>query len=98
MTNEMSTVEKQGQAGKTADGVQIADGLVVWTNEMAVGRVDLGRMRTFSDGWFDVVYADGKRVLMNGERVATRFQGRSAEKVHANDLALIEAAGGAEHL
>lgn len=77
-------IEKKSP-GKTADGVEIVEGLVVFTNEMQVGVVRLGRHRASDDGWFDVEYApdaDGysRRVMQNGDRVATRFEGRSAQK------------------
>lgn len=61
---------------RTADGVVVCDGMIVFTNEMSPGRVDLAALD--SGGWFDVEYADGSRVMQNGERVATRFEGRAA--------------------
>lgn len=54
---------------KTANGVEITHGLRVWDNDLACGSVDLSSLK--SDGWFDVVREDGRRVLMNAERVTT---------------------------
>lgn len=77
--------------GKTWDGVPITHGLAVFTNEMRVGLVEADRVRASDDGWFDVRYADGRRVMQNAERVATRFEGRNAaeqwaaEQGEAND-------------
>jgi predicted RNA-binding Zn-ribbon protein involved in translation (DUF1610 family) len=60
--------------GRTTDGIDIVDGLAVITNEFRVGVVRLDRPRALDDGWFDVEYADGRRVMQNGERIATRFR------------------------
>lgn len=65
---------------KTADGVPLSDGLIVFTNEMRTGRVDLATLD--SEGWFDVVYPSGGRVMQNWDRVATRFEGRVAADEH----------------
>ncbi|WP_460866590.1 ubiquitin family protein [Nocardioides pakistanensis] len=63
---------------RTADGVEIVDGLAVWDYDLGRGTVRLPRdgyngvdSPTW-DGWFDVVGDDGARTLMNGERVVTR--------------------------
>ncbi len=71
--------------GLTADGVPIVDNLLVITNEMRVGKIRLDRYRASDDGWFDVEYADGRRVMQNSERVATRFGTRSAKDVWAEE-------------
>lgn len=71
--------------GKTANGIEITDGLIVITNEMRAGKV-LASTATI-DGWFDVEYASGGRVMQNAERVATFFAGRSARQMWANDMA-----------
>lgn len=71
--------------GTTADGVPVVDGLVVFTNEMRPGVINLAAYRPLHDGWFDVDYPDGGVALQNGERVATRFEGRSATAAY-NDL------------
>lgn len=78
--------------GRTADGVDIVDGLIVWTNEMRPGVVRLDRYRTSDDGWFDVECPPdgsgrGRRVMQNGERVATRFEGRDARTAYNQALA-----------
>lgn len=78
------------QYGKTTDGVDIVEGLAVFTNEMQVGLVRLDRERTSDDGWFDVEYApaaDGhsRRVMQNGERVATTFRGLDGKRRVAAD-------------
>ena len=67
--------------GMTVDGVAIVDGLHVWTNEIRVGIVSL-RDASAWDDWFDVIYTDGTRVLQNGERVTTCFQGEVAREVY----------------
>lgn len=61
--------------GRTYDGVPIVEGLAVFTNEMKVGLVRTDRVRASDDGWFDVEYADGRRVMQNADRVATHFTG-----------------------
>lgn len=68
----------------TTDGVEITHGLRVFTNNLDRGTVDLER-NVFTEGWFDVVLdTDYKgqpttgRTMQNGERVATRFQGKDA--------------------
>lgn len=74
------------QQPRTADGVEIVEGLVVFTNEMRTGVVRAGH-RSYEEGWFDVEYADGRRVMMNGDRVATRFEGRDALAEHTGGRA-----------
>lgn len=76
--------------GRTADGATVTDGLAVFTNEMRVGVVRTDRYRTADDGWFDVEYADGRRVMQNGERVATRFDGEVAETAWSRELAALD--------
>lgn len=51
----------------TWDGVEIVEGLRVFTNECKWGTVGKHKY----DGWFDVDYDDGGRTLMNGERLRT---------------------------
>lgn len=75
--------------GKTADGVDIVEGMPVITNEMQAGLVRLDRYRASDDGWFDVEYADGRRVMQNGERVATRFRGLNGTLVAADEWAKV---------
>jgi len=75
--------------GTTTDGVPITEGLPVFTNEMRVGVVRLGRHR-HSPGWFDVesiADADGpaRTVMQNGERVATVFRDISGKRRVAAD-------------
>lgn len=77
--------------GTTDDGVKIVDGLPVITNEMTVGLVRTDRFRTAQDGWFDVEYADGRRVMQNGERVTTRFRGLNGVRVAADEWAAAQA-------
>jgi hypothetical protein len=36
--------------------------------------------------WYDVEYVNGGTVMMDGERLATKFQGRSAEDVYKSQL------------
>lgn len=57
--------------GNTADGKPIVDGLIVFTNDMKVGKVLAGTER---HGWFDVEHLDGTKSMMNGERVSTTFR------------------------
>ena len=88
MTTETSTPKN---LGTTDDGVAIVEGLPVITNEMTVGVVRLDRFRTSDDGWFDVEYAGGRRVMMNGERVTTRFRGLNGVRVAADEWAALMA-------
>jgi hypothetical protein len=94
MTTENST--ETPDLGTTDDGVKIVDGLPVITNEMTVGLVRADRYRTAHDGWFDVEYANGGRVMQNGERVTTRFRGLNGVRVAADEWAALmaEKAGG----
>lgn len=56
---------------KTANGVEITDGLRVWDYNLDRGVVDLSSLG--SDGWFYVGLDDQRgRTLMNWERVTTR--------------------------
>lgn len=55
---------------KTADGVEITDGMRVWDYNLDRGVVDLSRMGT--DGWFDVRTDTGGRSFMNAERICVR--------------------------
>ena len=66
--------------GTSADGKQVTPGLIVFTNEMRVGKVVEGFRN--NEGWFDVEYRTGGRVMQNAERVATRFEQRKAEDVY----------------
>jgi len=60
----------------TADGVEITEGLEVWTNNMSHTTVTIAgtaadpesRSYRYWDGWFEM--ANGE--LMNGERLAVR--------------------------
>jgi hypothetical protein len=88
MTTENNEVP---DLGTTDDGVKIVDGLPVITNEMTVGLVRTDRYRTAHDGWFDVEYAGGRRVMMNGERVTTRFRGLNRVRVAADEWAALVA-------
>lgn len=60
--------------GFTADHREIWPGLIVFTNEMRVGKVVEGSMREHSPGWFDVEHRDGTKSMMNAERVSTTFR------------------------
>lgn len=71
--------------GKTSDGYEISEGLAVYTNEVRVGLVRLGRERSSNDGWFDVEYSDGRMVMQNGERVAVKFRGLDGKLCVAAD-------------
>jgi len=77
----------------TTDGVQIVQGLRVFTNNLDTGTVDLSRASYDWHGpeerwqlWFDVIVdhdykgnpVEGRRELQSDCRVATRFQGRGA--------------------
>lgn len=84
--------EAEVQAGTTSDGVEIRDGLAVYTNEWRVGVVDTSRMRATSDGWFDVVYLDGRRVMQNGDRVATVVRDADGRRLVAADVLASERA------
>ncbi|MBQ6358489.1 MAG: hypothetical protein IJI97_05970 [Clostridia bacterium] len=64
----------------TSDGVEITPGLKVMTNEVKWGIIDPAQFTSgrsthpggeYFNGWFDVLYEDGSRVLMNGERLRT---------------------------
>lgn len=63
---------------KTADGVEITQGLRVWDYNLERGEVDLTHLD--SQGWFDVNVDSGGRSYMNAERVCTRhpFTGERA--------------------
>jgi hypothetical protein len=81
-----------GETVKTADGVVIAEGLRVFTNNLDRGVIDLGRAEyEWHAGearyvlWFDVrvdtTYkgeAVDRRDMQADDRVATRFEGRAA--------------------
>lgn len=64
----------------TSDGVEITPGLRVMTIDVKWGTVEpeqFTRERStdpggeYFDGWFDVLYEDGTKTLMNGERMRT---------------------------
>lgn len=55
---------------RTADGVEIVDGMRVWDYNLDAGVVDLSRLD--SGGWFDVKTDGGGRSYMNAERVCVR--------------------------
>ena len=77
---------------RTADGVEIRQGLRVFTNNLDRGSIDLSRADFEWNGsegryvlWFDVVLDTSYRgvpttgrELQSDDRVATRFEGRSA--------------------
>jgi hypothetical protein len=71
---------------RTADGVLITEGLRVWTNDLERGHISLaeaGYETNQNTGdktlWFHVIRRPGDRgVLQSSDRVATRFQGKSA--------------------
>lgn len=92
ITTDFTIEDKQAAAGTTADGVQITHGLIVFTNELGTGKINLEDMKEVDEGWFDVVEHNGRRVYQNRERVATTFQGRSAaDEYTTNATALSEA-------
>lgn len=77
---------------RTTDGVEIVEGLVVWTNEFRIGRVTFKRHRVSDDGWFDVEYPEGRTVMQNGERVATKFEGvRAVDRLREAEQQLRDA-------
>jgi hypothetical protein len=62
---------------RTADGVLITPGLRVFTIDCAWGTVEGPALG--SPDWFDVRYDDGRRPMLNGERMSTRdLDGRTA--------------------
>ena len=81
-----------GEPVKTADGVVIADGLRVFTNNLDRGVVDLSRAEYEWHGgerryvlWFDVLLdtsykgePKSGREMQSDDRVATRFEGKTA--------------------
>jgi hypothetical protein len=81
-----------GEVVKTADGVPLADGLRVFTNNLDRGVVDLSRAEFEWHGgenryvlWFDVQLdtsykgePTSGRELQSDDRVATRFEGKQA--------------------
>lgn len=75
---------------RTADGVEITDGLWVWDNDLRLGTVDFAKSRPERetwDGWFYVRHATTGWSLVNGERMATRhpFTGEVAATRAATD-------------
>lgn len=80
-----SEKQRLALAGKTVDGTQITDGLIVFTNELVAAKVALDTVD--AEGWFDVVEPSGRRTMQNAERVATTFQGRVAGDEYAADAA-----------
>lgn len=91
MTDSLVTKDEpfNPHGNRTADGVLITEGLRVYTNDMDRGHVvgkahdgDYGRVDDW--WWYVVVDIDWrgnpvtKRMSMNGERMATRFEGRPA--------------------
>lgn len=75
--------------GITEDGKVIRPGLIVFTNDLKVGRVGMPRDRevwgTTFDEWFDVHHADGTRSYMNHDRVSTTFRHYSGTMDRAVD-------------
>jgi hypothetical protein len=69
-TADRAPRKETGQEMKTADGVEITDGMRVWDYNLERGTVDLGRLDDL--GWFDVRTDDGGRSYMNAERVCVR--------------------------
>ena len=81
-----------GEPVKTADGVVIANGLRVFTNNLDRGTVDLSRAEYEWHGgeqryvlWFDVLLdtsykgePKSGREMQSDDRVATRFEGKTA--------------------
>lgn len=62
---------------RTANGVQITDGLRVWDYDLKSGSVDFAETarfgRSYWDGWFRVRVDGAERTsMMNGERITTR--------------------------
>lgn len=56
---------------RTADGVEITDGLAVWDYDLRPGYVNLKRLS--DDGWFEVCqHGSSRGSMMDAERVVTR--------------------------
>lgn len=64
---EMTNVETWLRNMTTSDGHEVKLGLEVWTSNGLRGTVV--RLDMF-DGWFDVDEGDGRRSVLNGERVS----------------------------
>jgi len=71
--------------GLAADGEPIVDGLVVFTNDMKVGKVVGKSLRPYNPGWFDVAHLDGTTSFMNAERVSTTFRTYKGKIEHATE-------------
>ena len=62
---------------RTVDGVLITDGLVVWDYDLDLSRISFAHTTGMDspwgfDGWFGLLtIPDGRRKLMNGERMVT---------------------------
>lgn len=60
---------------RTADGVEITDGLRVWDNDLRSGVVDFAACpinHAYWDGWFAIKHDEGGYSMVNGERMTTR--------------------------
>jgi hypothetical protein len=73
---------------RTADGVEIVDGLRVWTNDIETGTVDLvfrggaqvevNQNTGAEEWWFYVNLDKGSFKLMSESRVTTKWKGQQA--------------------
>jgi hypothetical protein len=86
----MGQFDRALQLIHTSDGVEITPGLWVWNNNLDSVQVDprqfvdpspiTGVLGTCWDGWYNMLDGDGGRAsIMNGERMATVFEGLFAE-------------------
>lgn len=71
---ELESMRRDNPKMMTADGHEIVDGMAVWDYNLDPGYVDLKSIHKWdTDGWFDVVDSEGRKVsLMNAERVCVR--------------------------
>lgn len=80
MMNRSRPPSAEHPLGVAVCGTPITPGLAVWTNEFRVGvvtGVDEAKVRAPGfDGWFDVLYADGRKVMQNADRVSTVVEKR----------------------
>lgn len=91
-TGNTITYNGRTHTARTANGVEIVDGLRVFTNNLDRGTVDLSRANWEWHGpegvyhfWFDVKCdtnykgePSSDRVMQSDDRVATRFNGKAA--------------------
>jgi len=69
----------------TTDGVEIVQGLRVFTNNLDRGTVDLSNLRPWNPDWFDVILDTDYKgnpttgsTMQDASRVATRYRGEKA--------------------